>query len=145
MDAIRVSSSDLFHSWFQDAVEYDLDYLHWLISIDGSEAGLASSETDVCGSYSVWDLLHTIKVNFCMKDFLYEVGCCLKNSHLCIWKRKAKSGILQSQLFISLTYKAILRGFKKFLHSHNYDWEACFGCVQYVLNADSPMLAFFLF
>lgn len=59
-------------------MEYDLDYLHWLISIDGSEAGLASSETDVCGSHSVWDLLHTIKVNFYMKDFLYEVGCCLK-------------------------------------------------------------------
>ncbi|KAK2536494.1 Pard3 [Columba guinea] len=51
MDTIRVSSSDLFHSCFQDAMEYDLDYLHWLISIDGSEAGnydVFEGFTDYC-------------------------------------------------------------------------------------------------
>lgn len=52
-------------------MEYGLDYLHWLISIGGREAELASSETDACGSHSACDLPHTIKVNFYTKIFFF--------------------------------------------------------------------------
>lgn len=54
MDTIRMSSSDLFY---------------WLISIDGRETELTSSEIHVYGSPSACDLPHTIKVNFYIEDF----------------------------------------------------------------------------
>lgn len=71
MDTFRVSPSDLFYSLFQDEMEYGIDELHWLISIDERETEVTSSETDASGCHSVCDLPHTVKVIFHLKDFFF--------------------------------------------------------------------------